>query len=360
MAKRADEINPGDPYEIRPMDTRPPITAGPDSADSAETDDTAVIRADIEQTRAEMSETIEAIQERLSPANLKEQAQEQFQEVRDQVREQVREQFEETKQMVRDATIGRVENMIDNAGNRIKETRHGIMDTIRENPIPAALVGIGLGWMFMNGRSQPAPMRYSGRGSIRGEQVYYEGQRRYSGTPVNYEGQYRATGSAPYYDDRRGYGGEIAERGQHAAGEAYNRISETAQDAADRARDTADRARETAGEYVDRAQERVSEWADQAQYQAHRLEDRFQRTLQDNPLAIGAVALAVGAAVGLAIPQTERENELMGETRDNLIERAQSAASETLEKVQRVAEETTEEVKHTVKEQAREQGLTSS
>jgi hypothetical protein len=102
---------------------------------------------------------------------------------------------------------------------------------------------------------------------------------------------------------------------------------------------------------------------DQAQYRAQRVEDRFEQTLRSNPLAVGAVALALGSAVGLALPQTQRENQLMGETRETLVDRAQEVASETFEKVQRVATEVTAEVKETAKEttkeQAREQGLTS-
>ena len=37
--------------------------------------------------------------------------------------------------------------------------------------------------------------------------------------------------------------------------------------------------------------------------------------LEDNPLALGALAVAVGAAVGFAIPSTRYEGQLMGEAR---------------------------------------------
>ena len=54
------------------------------------------------------------------------------------------------------------------------------------------------------------------------------------------------------------------------------------------------------------------------------------------PLAIGAVALALGTAVGLAVPQTA-ENEWMGEARDTLVDKAQSVSQDAIEKVQQVA-----------------------
>ena len=49
--------------------------------------------------------------------------------------------------------------------------------------------------------------------------------------------------------------------------------------------------------------------------------DTYDRYLQDNPLVLGAAAFAVGTVVGLAIPSTDYEGELMGDTRDELFER---------------------------------------
>jgi hypothetical protein len=59
--------------------------------------------------------------------------------------------------------------------------------------------------------------------------------------------------------------------------------------------------------------------------------------MQDNPLLVGAGALVLGAAFGLAIPETERENELMGEARDSMVERAQDMARNAASQVQNVA-----------------------
>jgi hypothetical protein len=68
--------------------------------------------------------------------------------------------------------------------------------------------------------------------------------------------------------------------------------------------------------------------------------------------------MAVGAAVGFAFPSTQKENELFGEARDNLMERAQSVASETAQKVQRVAEETADAAKEAARDAAEKQNLT--
>jgi hypothetical protein len=60
--------------------------------------DTLELRQGIERTRADMSATIDAIQEQLNPHHIAEQ-----------VREQVRHQFDEAKATVRDATIGKAD-----------------------------------------------------------------------------------------------------------------------------------------------------------------------------------------------------------------------------------------------------------
>jgi len=320
-------------------------TDGMDS-ELGQDDGTAEIRANIEQTRADMSETIDAIQERLNPTHLKEQA-----------KEQVREQFEEAKEMVREATIGRVENMVQHASDTVNDARYTMMDTIRENPIPAALVGLGLGWLFMN-RSSRTPVRYSGRGSVRGAQTYANDRRGYyDNQRVYYENR------SPYYENRQGYNNTgMIDQGRQVVGNTLDRAQSTAGNIASNVGDTASNIASSVGDTASNIASSVGDTAsylgDQAQYQAQRVEDRFQQTLQTNPLAIGAMAVALGTAVGLALPQTERENQLMGEARDTLIDRAQDVAQNTMEKVQRVASEVTHETTQSVKEQAREHGLT--
>jgi hypothetical protein len=48
---------------------------------------------------------------------------------------------------------------------------------------------------------------------------------------------------------------------------------------------------------------------------------------------VGAVAVAVGFAAGLAVPITEREVELMGDARDQAAQRLRSAVKETIRSV---------------------------
>jgi len=332
----------------------------PATTASPATSDPAIIEAEIEQTRTEMSGTIDAIQQRLSPDNLAEQAKEAAREAVEEAKQAVRGALLEAKENVREATIGRVETMVRNVSDSAYETREGMMDTVRHNPIPAALVGIGLGWLWMNRRSTP-PRRMNGY---------------YANDTYRYGARYAPT---PYYANDHGPaptgdGGnrvtQMAGRAQHAVGNVTGQVGETAGNLASTVGETvgsmasqvgqtagnmASTVGETASNLATTTQETAVNLVSGAQYQAQRAEDRLGRALQENPLAVGAVALAFGAAVGLALPQTERENQLMGEARDTLVERAQEFAQDTTEKIQHVAAE----AQQTVQQEARSQGLTS-
>jgi hypothetical protein len=61
----------------------------------------------------------------------------------------------------------------------------------------------------------------------------------------------------------------------------------------------------------------------------------------------------------MTLPATEKESQLMGSKRDELIDKAKDAISDTKEKVRHVAERAVPEVRDTLKEVAREEGLTS-
>jgi ElaB/YqjD/DUF883 family membrane-anchored ribosome-binding protein/F0F1-type ATP synthase assembly protein I len=242
-------------------------------------DEVAQSRVEIERTRADMSGTVDALQERLSPQNLKEQA----------------------KMQARETA---------------RETGSSFVDRIRQNPVPAAMVGIGLGWLFMSGREEG-----SGRQRSQDRSYYYDERSVDRSYPAYYEGS-----------------------GSSSAGQAQSTTGEAAS-----------QARERASHLSDQAQERASQLSAQAQERAQRARGGFQQMLEENPLAVGAVAVGLGAAVGFSLPETEKENQAMGEARDSLVERGQEKAEELKPKVKSVAEQ----AQSAAKEEAQNQDLTS-
>lgn len=249
----------------------------------AETNERArELREEIAETRGEMSETIEAIQERLSPSSI----------------------VANARDSVRNATTEKVKQMANTAGDAAERVMNNtFMDTVRANPVPAAMIGIGAAWLLMKGRSES--QRYGSGRYLRGEN--YDRTREYGD---QYDWRTRPGVSTYRYSP----GDETAER------DTMGGISEIASDAASRASDAAAEVRSAARRTTRRAQM------------------SFDRVLRENPLALGAAATLIGAAIGMTMPATETENELMGDARDTVVERARGVATEAAELVQNAAE----------------------
>ncbi|RLQ88725.1 DUF3618 domain-containing protein [Notoacmeibacter ruber] len=77
---------------------------------------------------------------------------------------------------------------------------------------------------------------------------------------------------------------------------------------------------------------------------------------RDEPLVFGAIAIAVGAAIGAALPPTRREDEWMGQTRDDLRDEAYERGREAVAGARDVAEKTYA----AASERAEEKGLKPS
>lgn len=244
-------------------------------------EDPAALRADIDQTRRRISHDLDELGEKLNPQNVKTQI----------------------KDGVREATIGRVEDMARQAGD-------GLMATVRNNPIPAAMAGVGLAWLYFN-RSGGQPRR--------------------SSTDFRYSAD---AGRSGYSD--RGYdpGSYRYEPDQSRFGEATESV------------------KEKVGGVAEKAQEMVADATSAGGNQARRIEDTFF----ENPLAIAAAAIAAGLAVGMVAPETRTERKLMGEASSNLREKAVDAAKEAGDKVSTVAQRAVDETKNA----AREEGLTGT
>ena len=106
----------------------------------------------------------------------------------------------------------------------------------------------------------------------------------------------------------------MTDRARELGDELSEAVSHTWEQARSRAADTASRVADTAhgaGEALRQQQDRVVQG--------------YHRLLHDNPLALGAIGIAVGALLGAALPGTEPEDRLMGSASDDLADKAREA-----------------------------------
>jgi ElaB/YqjD/DUF883 family membrane-anchored ribosome-binding protein len=335
------------------------------------------IRESIESTRARMGETIEQIGDRVNPervkADLKARAREQVNEARDNVKRKAR-------NTMRDVEHG------------VSDTGRGIWATIKENPVPAGMVGVGVAWLLANRRSADEHRHYeygtystgpavpyragytgarydeSGRGSVG---AYGSTDDYGTGNAYGSSGStagYGSTGSRGYEDrlDARSTGFSAGAAGSHStdgnarsdSGGIREKASDAIHHAGDRLGDVQERvgdamhgAQERVGGVVHGTQERVSSMAHQAKYRAQRAEHRMEDSMRENPVAAGAVALAIGMAAGLMIPETDREHRMLGRTRERAMDKAGDAVRRSADKLHDAAREAAgESARHAVDE----------
>jgi ElaB/YqjD/DUF883 family membrane-anchored ribosome-binding protein len=329
MGEATNEIGPAGEF------SRATVAAGDEEGEATQ------IRSGIEETRSDLSETIEALQAKLDPSRIAEQ-------VKNQIRDKATEAYDTAKNAVKEATIGKAEkimssvgeavtDMTGRAGTAVSETSSSVVQYIRDNPVPFALLGMGLGMLAMNKRPTQQ-VSYGGSGNV----------------PPNAYGGSGSSGSS-LTDRARDAVSEVADTARGAA----TSVADSARAAAERTTgvvtSAASSVRDAAGNAIDATRRQLHDVSGQTRQGARVASDRFKSTLQDNPMALGFAALAAGALVGLSLPTTRVEGEYMGEARDRLVDQAKSVAEDAVGKVQRV----TEEAGRTFKDAAQKEGLVS-
>jgi len=282
-SKRSSDFNTG--LEASKGEDR---EAGDDQELTAEAEN---IKGRIKETRNQMGETIDAIQDKLSFSNLSEQ-----------VTDHVQNAVETAKDAVYDATIGKAAGFMKNVTNDISSTT--VVRTAKENPLPFILIGLGAGLLAYKG--------YNGtltRGS---------GRRNFSSRNLTSGYPERTFESQPSR-------GNVARGTLDSMSES---VATTAGNAMDKVTGALDTAYSGAGEMMDRASVKAHDFKEVAV-------EKYQTYLEKNPLVLGAAVLAAGAAVGMAIPATRYEGQLFGETRNDLLDKAQHSAVGLLDKTKR-------------------------
>jgi hypothetical protein len=123
-----------------------------------------------------------------------------------------------------------------------------------------------------------------------------------------------------------------------------NTVREKAVNAAS---DAAERVKGAAAEYADDVPELATDTLGN-------LRDNVSELFRTQPLALGAIGLAVGAVVAASLPSTEIESEYLGETSSTVRKTVEEIAGQAMEK----ATERGSQVADAMMEEAKQQGLT--
>lgn len=105
-------------------------------------------------------------------------------------------------------------------------------------------------------------------------------------------------------------------------GNGHGRATEAVRRAGEKAR--------SASQYV---AERGRELGHRVRSGTGRVQDTWQRMLEDQPLVLGLLGIAAGAALGVALPRTGVEDEWLGEASDDVKRKAVAKGRERLEDV---------------------------
>ena len=250
--------------------------------------------------------------------------------------ERTRSDIEDTVEALRDKmSLGQI---VDEAGRYFRnsggsEAMSNFAAQAKANPMPLALVGIGLAWL-MSGRGQPAMGSYMGShtGYSTGDSSSHGSSFRNVGSRVG-----ETAGSAK--ESVTGTGrkaGEAVSSGMHKAGDsasnAYGRVSGAASDTYGRVTDTASQTYGRMSEHASETYGRMSERAGRAQRSMSEL-------VESEPLILAGLGIAIGAAIGAMMPATRTEQRFMGEKLDELKHDASDMARSEWEKGKSVAKD---------------------
>jgi hypothetical protein len=173
--------------------------------------------------------------------------------------------------------------------------------------------------------------------------------------PVERVGDFARSSGLDRIPDAAGYAADAAHStlrsGTDAVGERVASAKDVVKDGVVDALDSATR---HGREYADTASEYVTSIPESSAEIFDAVRSNLTDLFKAQPLALGAIGIAIGAGIAAAFPATEIEADYLGETSDTVRKNAAQFAAEQTDRVTTVAEA----VVNAVKEEAATQGLT--
>lgn len=270
-----------------------------------------------------------------------------------------------------DSTLAQIESkfsagaIVDELGGYLRRGQGAAMlrnfnHQVRDNPLALGFIGAGVAWLLMGkGVRQSADNvkeRYRDWREHDEPEVSKSGQ---DGHPPQSRGDYGDFPSAgepvSANGDWDGNGHDKSSNGHSTVDDARDRISAVASDAREKLHDTTHRASKAARSAGHWTSDRLHEGSEAGQRalrvarrggrfvgrEGQRLArgggDKLMTAISERPLVVGAVIIAIGAAIGAALPSTRKEDELVGKTRDRLRDKASEFGEDVMQRTSHVA-----------------------
>ena len=258
--------------------------------------DPATLEREIDQTRANMDRTLDALERKFSPGQLLDQA---------------------------------MEFARENGG----EFPNNLGRSIKENPVPALLTAVGIAWMAAPSNR---PKRWPA-------DAYDDRYTRNDFNAVEFD---EAVNEDDAGDDKEG----LTEKAQRLKASAEGTLTEAGQ----RVKSAAERTRQRLAGTKETMSAGLRRTSGTAQVQTQRVREGFNSLLSEQPLLLGALGIAVGAAIGAALPATEQEDRLFGSARDKTLSEIKQRGAESYEQVRDKVNAVGEEAKQSISNAVRE------
>jgi ElaB/YqjD/DUF883 family membrane-anchored ribosome-binding protein len=260
------------------------------------------LEREVDQQRAYINETLDALEQRFSPGQI-------------------------------------VDQVLSYTRSNSGDFSRNLVDTVKSNPMPTLLTATGLLWMMY------------------GQNHNRSGQSHASGYPTK-----ASYGVDPAYSTGASYDTSSGGNGRGAGmKDKAGKLKEGASGSMGKAKDRLHQMGDSAGHAGGGARQQASHYAQDARHYAHDAQNAvrntatqatqgFQRMLKEQPLAVGAIGIALGALVGAALPESRREDELMGDKRDDLMDQARHQAEDAKQSATEAGKRFAEDAQQTASE----------
>ena len=229
--------------------------------------DPETLENEINQTRSEMNQTLDALERKLSPGQLLDQCLNVF-------------------------------------GKHGGELAQNLGNSVKQNPMPVALTALGIVWMmFSSARSSSVSTHEHS---------------------------------------------SISDASDASAPSIGSRTTDTLKDTAETIKNKTAAVRDKLSSSKESIKNTVNDTSSKAAYaaqvQVRRAREGFNSLLEEQPLILGALGIALGAAIGAALPPTEQEDRLLGGVRDQTVSKVTELTSETYDQVRETVKQAGEAV----------------